>query len=107
MQVERVATDIFDDEFSACMNRTVDELEEDLKYYTVLVIILGEICQNPVTKRNARAFLQWSKDILRLIDDPVQVQFTNLDSTGFIQHQNTNASCISKYKRVSETSTPA
>ena len=54
MQVERVATDISDDEFSACMNRTLDELEEDLKYYTVLLIILWENMPKSCNKKECQ-----------------------------------------------------
>ena len=86
-QSKRISTDIFANNLNAHMKKTVDELEEYFKPYSVLTFIQGQIRLNPATKRNARAFLRWTKYIPRLGKNPAQVQFPIVDATELIQHQ--------------------
>ena len=42
-QTERIASDIFDDNFTACMDKTYEDLDDDLKGYSVLTQAQGQI----------------------------------------------------------------
>ena len=98
---ERLATNIFDDEFNTFMDKTVDGLEGYFKYYSIFTSIQGQLNLNTATKSNGRAFLERTEDILRLGEDPAQVQFPITDATDFIQCQKLHAAYIIKSKRVS------
>ena len=63
---ERIATDIFDDDFSTCMDKELKELEEDLKSYSTLTANQGQIRLQPGFKKKIRAFIQWSRDKIRM-----------------------------------------
>ena len=39
----RIATDLFDDNFTACMDKTYEDLDDDLKGYFILTQAQGQI----------------------------------------------------------------
>ena len=57
-QAQRVASEVFGDDFHLCRDKTGDELKEDVKAYTSLTIAQGQIRFNPGVRKNLRAFLQ-------------------------------------------------
>ena len=54
-------------------------------------------------KRNVREFLHGTKDILKIGEDPVQVQFPIVGATELIHRQKPHGACIIKFKRVRKT----
>ena len=62
----RLATDIFGDDFTTCMDKTFVELDSDFKTYSALTQAQGQIRLLPVIKRNIKAFIQWVRDEQRL-----------------------------------------
>ena len=89
------------------MGKTVDELEEHFKHYSIITVKQWQIRLNPVTKNNIREFLKWTKDRMRLGEFPYQVQLTIADANELIQRQKTHASHIRKTKISSKNATPA
>ena len=69
-QAERIATDIFDDNYESCIDKSYDDLDEDLKSYSVLTVANGQIRLKPRIKKNIKAFIQWSRDKIRIVNDP-------------------------------------
>ncbi len=61
-QVERLAADLFSDDFYTCMDKTHGELDLDFKTYSDLTQTQGQIRVTPGIKKNIKAFLQWSRD---------------------------------------------
>ena len=59
-KIERIADDVFDDDFQSCMDKTIKELDEDLKSYSVLTIGNGQIRLAPGKKRNIRGLMQYA-----------------------------------------------
>ena len=57
-KAERIADDVFDDDFQSCMDKTIKELDEDLKSYSALTIGNGQIRLTPGNKRNIRGLMQ-------------------------------------------------
>ena len=47
-----ISTDIFDDDFKSCIDKSYKKLDEDLKSYSVLTIANGQIRLNPLIKKN-------------------------------------------------------
>ena len=71
-QAQRFATEVFDNDFTACMDKTFKELDGDFKSYSTLTIANGQVRLAPGTKRNIKAFIQWTRDRYRLGENPVQ-----------------------------------
>ena len=42
-QAQRLSTDMFDDSFQSCMDKTYEELDSDLKMYSSLTVAQGQI----------------------------------------------------------------
>ena len=52
-QAERISSEIFDDDFMSCMDKTMDELMTDLKSYSALTVANGQIRLTPgITKKS-------------------------------------------------------
>ena len=54
----QLENDIFDDDFSACMDKTFEDLDDDLKAYSTMNLDNGQIRLNPGTKKLIKAFIQ-------------------------------------------------
>lgn len=74
-KAERIAIEIFDDEFQSCIDKTVKELDEDLKSYSSITVANGQIRLTPGIKRNIRGFIQWCRDKIRVEENPAIVAF--------------------------------
>ena len=57
-QAERLATDLFSDDFHTCMVKTHTKLDSDFKTYSDLTQKQGQIRVTPGVKKNIKAFVQ-------------------------------------------------
>ena len=57
-KAERIASEVFDDDFSSCMDKTYTDLDDDLKSYSMLTVTNGQIRLTPGQKKNIKAFIQ-------------------------------------------------
>ena len=106
-KAERIALDIFNDDFTTCIDKTIKELESDFSDYSVLSVNQGQIRLGPSTKRNIKAFLKWCKDRFRLNEDPTNIQFPVGDATQILQRYSTHQAFIKKSKSIMETAKPS
>jgi hypothetical protein len=74
-QAERFANDVFDDLFTSCLDITFKELDEHFKTYGELTVAQGQIRVRPGSRKNIKAFVQWTRDELRLGRDPSLTPF--------------------------------
>jgi hypothetical protein len=72
---QRIAADLFGDDFSTCMDKSYEELNQELKTYSDLTQNQGQIRFMPGTKRLIKAFIQWARDERRLGRDPSTIAF--------------------------------
>ena len=56
-QAQRIARDVFSDDFLMCMDKTPKDIQDDLKYYTSLTVAQGQTRFTPRQKTNIRAFV--------------------------------------------------
>ena len=106
-QAECIVTDVFDGDFSSCMDKTVEELNVDLKDYSVLMQIQGQIRLNPTIKRNICAFLQWCKDKHRININPSTQAFPITQTAELIHRAKTQKAYMDKSKTISDTAMPS
>ena len=105
-QAQRFGTEVFDNDFHSCMDKTFEELDEDFKSYSTLTVANCQIRLNPGTKRNIRAFIQWTRDLLRVGEDPTLVIFPVNDALLYIRRFKTHANFCQKAKTISEIAKP-
>ena len=59
---ERLAEDLFDNDFTTCMDKSQDDIESDFKSFSVLTQAQGQIRMIPRVKKRIKAFVQWTRD---------------------------------------------
>jgi hypothetical protein len=106
-QAQCMATDIFSDDFNTCIDKTNEELDEDFKDYSSLTIANGQIKLSPATKKNIRAFLQWTKHKLRINENPALELFPTINAHSILQRYKTHKAYMDKSKTISDTATPS
>ncbi len=74
-QAQHLAADIFGDQFTQCLDVTFKEHDEHFKTYSDLTFAQGQICVRPGTRKNIKAFVQWTRTELRLGRDPAASPF--------------------------------
>ena len=76
-QAELMAEDLFDDMFTSCLDSiTFEELDEHFKIYSELSVAHGQIRVRPGTRKNIKAFVQWTpRDEIQLAHDPGATAF--------------------------------
>ena len=62
MRAKRIAEGIFDNDFQSCMDKSNDDIDDDLKTWSSLTVGNGWIRLQSVYKKRAKAFSQWVKD---------------------------------------------
>ena len=86
---ERIATEIFDNDFMSYIDKDVSVLEVDFKTYSGLTVNQGQIRLHPATKRHIKAFIQWTKDENRTGLNPSLTEFPIVETANLIRRHNT------------------
>ena len=106
-KAERMASDMFDDSFESCLDKTFDEIDADLKIYANLTVNSGKITVTPRVKRSIKAFVQWTKDMLRTGRDPVTEVVNNFDVAALMRRYKTHLSFVKKSSTMATTANPS
>jgi hypothetical protein len=105
-QAQRIATEIFGDDFRSCMDITMTELSDAFKSLAVLTVNQGQIRVRPSEQRNIKAFVQWTRDRIRRGETPSEHIFSREDAVDLIRKLKTVDSFITKSKTIIETAKP-
>ena len=70
-----IASDIFSDALDICMDKTIEEVQSDLKQYPSLTRQQGQIRTHPGNMHEIQAFIQWTRDMVRTGLDPAGTHF--------------------------------
>ena len=104
---ERLAEDLFGDDFLTCMDKTHEDLEADFKSLSALTAVQGQIRLVPRVKKRIKAFIQWTRDETRMGRAPSNSPYPVADTANLMRRYNTHAKFITKYKTLSEAAKPA
>ena len=105
-RAQRISSEVFDDEFESCLDKTFKEFKDDMKSYSNLTVINGQIRLNPAQKKNIKAFIQWVKDLLRTGQDPSANPFPIDSVSELIKLNKTHEAFLNKSSTLSEASKP-
>ena len=105
-QAQRIANDIFDDRFVSCLDITLKELFELFKTYADLTVAQGQIRVRPGTRKNIKAFVQWTRDEFRLGCNPSSTPFPIELVSDLIRRYKTHQKFIDDSRTLSEAAKP-
>ena len=105
-KAERIADDVFDDDFQSCMDKTIKELDEDLKSYSALTIGNGQIRLTPGNKRNIRGLMQWCRDKIRVGSNPSLTPFPIIEVPNLIRRYKTHEAFVKMSTTMIDTAKP-
>ena len=93
---ERIATDIFEDDFTTCMDKTLMDVDDDLKTFSRLTAAQGQIRILPGVKKRIKAFIQWVRDQIRLGRSPENQASSVADAASLMRRHTTHEKYIKK-----------
>ena len=105
-QAQRIAEDVFDDDFQSTMDKTFHELEDDFKSYSTMTVNQGQIRLNPGTKKRIKAFIQFGRDMIRCGIDPTTIAFPVWDTANLIRRYKSHEAFVTKSKTITSTAKP-
>ena len=82
------------------------KLDDDLKSYSTLTVAHGQIRLTPGIKKNIKAFIQWTRDQIRLGIDPITVRFPVANALDFIKRYKHHDAYVKKSKTITEMAKP-
>ena len=97
-QAQRMSNDMFDDSFESCLDKTFDEIDADLKIYANPTVANGRITIVPRVMRTIKAFVQWTKDMIRTDRNPESEVITGFDVAGLMRRYKTHLAFVKKKK---------
>jgi hypothetical protein len=103
---ERIAADLFGDDFATCMDKGFLEIDYEFKTHSDLTANQGQIRLLPGTKRNIKAFIQWARDERRLGRDPSTRAFPVADTANLIRRHKTHEQFVKKSSNLSDAAKP-
>lgn len=103
---QRFAEDIFSDSFDICMDKTIEELQNDLKQYSNLTQSQGQIRVNPGVIQRIHAFIQWSRDMIRTGLNPSFSEFPVEETARLLTNYKSRQAFIEKTKTISDAAKP-
>ena len=106
MQAQRFATKVFDNNFTSCMDKIFNELEDNFKSYAALTVANGQIRLTPGTKRNVNAFIQWTIDRYCLGKNLTDMAYPVADSADQMRRYKHHYAFINKSKTLIDTAMP-
>ena len=104
---ERFAKDLFNNNFEDCMDKTFKDLGDDLKSFSTLTMAQGQIRLLPRIRKRIQAFIQWTRDEIRLGRDPSNTEFPVAATANLIRRYNTHAQFVKKAETLMSQAKPA
>ena len=105
-QAQRLASDIFGNQFSACLDVTFKELDEHFKTYGDFTAAQGRIQIRVGARKNIKAFVQWTRDELRLGRNPAMTPFPIAQVADLIRRYKTHEKYLTDSKTLSDAAKP-
>ena len=103
---QRIAADLFGDDFDTCMDKSYEELYGEFKTYTDLTQAQGQIRLMPGPKRLIKAFIQWVRDERRLGRNPATIAFPVANAPALLRRYKTHTQFVLKSKTLSDAAKP-
>ena len=100
---KRIAEELVDNDFTSCMDKTLEELRSDFKNNSYLTVAQGQIRLTPGVKRNIQAYIQIVMDEIHMGRDPKSEQFDIGETGTLLRRFNTHNKYIHKIKDITRS----
>ena len=101
VQATRVATQIFGDDFDMVPETTMDDIGNDFKTLRDLSAVNGQVRLNDMAKRRIKAFIQWTRDEVRMGRNPSRTALPVADTAMLIRRMNLHDKYVEDAKTMS------
>ena len=105
-KANRIANEIFNDDFNSCMDISHVDFETECKTYSGLTVNQGQIRLTPGTKRNIKAMIQWCRELIIVGSDPVSTPFNNNQQLNLMRRYKTHQLFKERSKEISTVAKP-
>ena len=106
-QAQRFATDLFVGTFESTRDKSFEEIDSDIKSYSDLTQVQGQIRILPNVKRNIKAFVHWSQGQYRRGLNPASIPFPIGDATTLLRNNKSHSIFVTKSKLIVNNAKPA
>ena len=103
---KRFASDIFSNLYDICMDKTMEEVQNDFKYYSNLTQAQGQIRVTPGVIQRIQTFIQWTRDMIHVGLDTILTEFPVQNTALLINRYKTHNAFVDKTKTISEAARP-
>lgn len=93
-QAERIASELFDDDFQICMDIKLEDVRSGLKTLAELRVAEGRCSVLPGARRKINAFIQWTRDQIRNGRNPSNFPFPVAESRKYLDRLVTHTKFI-------------
>ena len=102
-----IAFEFLDDDFNSCLLLLNEEINIKCKTLSSLNINQGQIGLTPSTKRNLKAFIEWTKGKLIVGENPQGEVFPVANAMNYIRRSKAHRQYVDKSKTLSEAAKPS
>lgn len=103
---QRMAIDIFNNDFNACIDKAASDLKDDFDAFSSLASNQGRIRLAPGVKKRVAAFVQWTKDEIRMDRDPATTPFPVNDVASLERRANSHKLFVTSAEMNSKAAKP-
>jgi hypothetical protein len=104
---QRIAANLFGDDFATCMDKSFEELDQEFKTYSDLTQLQGQIRLMPGTKRMVKAFIQqWPRNKRRLGRNPSTIAFPIANVPALLRHYKAHNQFVMKSSTLLDAAKP-
>lgn len=100
---QRIASKVFNNNFSTCIDITLQDLDDRWKTYSSLTVNEGCIRIKPTTKFRIRAFTEWVRHKIRSNQLPSDEPFPVADCDDLIDQYNTHKQWVSEASNMAKS----
>ena len=105
-QYQKLATEVFIDDFEICKYMSNEDISEIFKTFSGLTSTQGQIKIIPAQKNKIKAFTKCVKYRFRLIIDPIILPFSQADIAELLRRSKTHQLFVSKLYTISMAENP-
>lgn len=103
---QRIAEDVFNNDFLTCMDKSFIDLESDFKTYSSLTLAQGQLRFSPGIKNRVKAFVQWTRNLIRMGMNPDEEVFPVNQTASLIRMYKTHEKFIKDSSTLSDAAKP-
>lgn len=105
-KAQRIASEIFNDDFNSCMDLSISDLSEDFKTFSELLANAGRIRLTVGIKKKIKGFIQWCRDEIRMGRNPAFQVYPVATLTVLDKRMSTHDSFVKNSETMSKAAEP-